>query len=86
MHLLSRQSVYSRQKYKVIDNIKHVVVTGNVTFISLRDLLNEMFHDDHGQNEKHTVLLLPSKPDSRILSLISLPRFASVVYYIQGSP
>ncbi len=71
MHLLSRQSVYSRQKYKIIDNIKHLVITGNVTFISLLDLLNEMFHDDHGLNEKHAVLLLPTRPDSRILALIS---------------
>ena len=39
MHLLSRQSVYSRQRYKIMDNIKHIVITGNVTFISLMDFL-----------------------------------------------
>ena len=39
MNLLSRQSIYSRQRYKVIPSIDHIVVTGKITLISLSDFL-----------------------------------------------
>ena len=53
-----------------MDKVKYILITGNVSYYSVYDLLKEYFHPDHGENEKHALILLPQRPDSNIKSLL----------------
>ena len=84
MNLLSSKSVYSRIGYKKLDKVNYILITGNVSYYSVFDLLREYFHPDHGENEKHALILMPQRPDSNMKSL--LQEYQNKLYYFEGDP
>ncbi len=86
MALLSSKLVYTRRRYSKIKNVSHIIITGSVSTTSTKDVLTELFHEDHGIGEKHAVILSPEMPDMLMENLLNSPEHRSTVYYIQGNP
>jgi len=84
MNLLSSKSVYSRISYKKLDKVNYILITGNISYYSVYDLLREYFHPDHGENEKHALILMPQRPDANMKSLLS--EYQNKLYYFEGDP
>ena len=57
MELLSAKSMYSRIRYKIIEDTPHIIITGTVSFVAASDFLTEFFHEDHGSQPRHTIIL-----------------------------
>ena len=84
MNLLSSKSVYSRISYKKLDKVNYILITGNISYYSVYDLLREYFHPDHGENEKHALILMPQRPDSNMKSLLA--EYQNKLYHFEGDP
>jgi hypothetical protein len=84
MNLLSSKSVYSRISYKKLDKVNYILITGNISYYSVYDLLREYFHPDHGENEKHALILMPQRPDPNMKSLLA--EYQNKLYYFEGDP
>ena len=67
LRLLSLQSKYRRNAY-VHSDLRHVVVTGNISIQSIRDFTTELFHEDHGcgSNSTNAVVIQNKDPDKEI--------------------
>ena len=76
------KSPYSRMSYKLIDNVEFILVTGNISIGSITILLQEYFHPDHGENEKHLLILLPHPPDADMKQLLKL--YKNKLFYFEG--
>jgi len=86
MALLSSKLVYTRRIYNKIKNVSHIIITGSVSTTSAKDVLTELFHEDHGIGEKHAVVLSPEMPDLLMENLLNSAEHRSTVFYIQGNP
>ena len=76
------KSPYSRMSYKLLDNVEFIIVTGNISIGSITILAQEYFHPDHGENEKHLLILLPRPPDSDMKQLMKL--YKNKLFYFEG--
>lgn len=64
--LISSKSIYARRKYKSIEKVPHIVILGSVTSISLFNFLKEYLHEDHGDFNRHCVIMQPKRPEASI--------------------
>lgn len=71
-------------RYKTTEQVQHIIVTGAVSNASAYDFFSEFFHEDHGIQGRHGVLLLPNPPDSSMESMIRNQEFGKNIFYIQG--
>ena len=55
--LFSLKSPHARKAYQPNNEVPHVVVTGQVVLSALKNFCEELFHPDHGIQEKHAVIL-----------------------------
>jgi hypothetical protein len=58
--------MYARRRYKSIDKVPHIVILGSVSSIALFNFLEEYLHEDHGDFNRHCVLMQPCRPDPTI--------------------
>jgi hypothetical protein len=84
MTLLASKSIYSRTTYRKLDKVNFILITGSISYFSLLDLLQEYFHVDHGENEKHALILMPQRPDPNMKSL--LQEYQNKLFYFEGDP
>lgn len=56
-HLMSLKSPYERATYKRNPEIPHIVISGEVQVHALRTFIEELFHEDHGSQETHAIIL-----------------------------
>jgi hypothetical protein len=83
---MSLQSVYMRAVYHPKSrNSKHIVICGDLTSTSLKDFSNELFHEDHENDDLCAAMLIPSAPTVEIIFLMRDPRFFLSLTYLQGS-
>lgn len=68
--------------------IRHVVITGSLTARNLRNLLQELYHKDHGEETKtlKAVILSPHEPSDAILALLVNRVYRKRVIYLRGTP
>lgn len=86
--LLSKQSVYVRQKYVQSAAVPHVIVCGAISGLGstgLRAFLEELFADDHGDDERHAVVLARGSPSPELQVLLHSPKFRNGVTYLDGN-
>ena len=56
--IMSRQSVYVRAHYRPKnDNSTHVLICGDLKSTSLMEFFEELFHEDHSNEDIHAVIL-----------------------------
>lgn len=84
--ILSSGSTYARAKYKQVESIPHILITGRISTVSLEDFLHEFFMDDYGKTARHAVILLPHRPTSAMESIINQSNYIGKVFFIQGDP
>ena len=77
---MSSKSFYARRNYKGVKSIPHIIVTGLVSATAAEDFFNELFHEDHGQQAKHAILLISHPPDPQLETLLKNPN----LIYIEG--
>lgn len=81
---LSSKSVYARTAYKRLENVEFILISGNISYGSIAVLLHEYFHPDHGEDERHALILMPHRPDNNIKSL--LQEYQNKLFYFEGDP
>ena len=62
----------------------HVIVTGSINASSVDNLLQELFHDDHGFQGHKVIILGHHKPDAAMNKLIRQHWYSQWVIYVQG--
>ena len=82
--LLSSKRIYQRATYKILKDVEFILISGNVSYGTISALLKEYFHPDHGENEKHCLLLIPKSPDNDMEELLQL--YKNKLFYIEGDP
>ena len=81
---LSSKSIYARTTYKKLNGVEFILISGNVSVGSLIVLLKEYFHPDHGENERHALILMPQSPDNNMKSV--LQDYPNKLFYLEGDP
>lgn len=82
----SSKSIYARRVYKSIDKVPHVVILGSISQLALFNFLEEYLHEDHGEFQRHCVLIQPRRPDPSIELALMQPQYSSRVFYLEGNP
>jgi len=83
--LMGMTSVYARQSFKHTAQSSHIVVAGEVEGRSILDFFKEFFHPDHGNRSQHAVIIGEGLPSAEVRSLLTDPRFAYVITYLDGN-
>lgn len=83
--LLGMTSVYARQSYNRKSQSSHIVVSGDVHGRAILDFFKEFFHPDHGNTSQGAVILGEGLPSLEVRSLLSDPRFAYMITYLDGN-
>ena len=86
MLILKNTSVYSRDEYKSNPNISHLIISGQIITESINNFCNELFHEDHGLDNKNLVILSPNPPSSEMLYLLHTGDNETNLRYLQGNP
>ena len=82
--ILSSKSHYTSKRYKSSPETPHIILTGCINDIVATNLLNELFHHDHGSILSHAIILSPNQPDSQMEVVFRNPEYQSNLIYIQG--
>ncbi|GBG31892.1 Calcium-activated potassium channel subunit alpha-1 [Hondaea fermentalgiana] len=83
--LMAMTSVYARQSYNRKGQTSHIVVSGDVHGRAILDFFREFFHPDHGNTNQGAVIIGEGLPSPEIRSLLSDPRFAYMITYLDGT-
>lgn len=96
--LLATQSVYVRQSFHPSSAGSHIIICGSVGSVrpgaigfgsrtggSLLPFFREFFNDDHGSVERSAVVLARGQPSSQLQSLLSHPKYALGITYLDGN-
>jgi hypothetical protein len=76
LEVMQMESKYARMTFVAGSNSKHIIICGDLESISLRDFLDELFHEDHNNSEDmanilQIVILQPSKSSGYDVPMIS---------------
>jgi hypothetical protein len=83
---MSLQSVYMRAEYSPkTRSSRHIVICGDLSSTSLKDLFGELFHEDHENVGLHAVILLPQAPTVELILLMRDPEYFMSITYLEGS-
>ena len=82
MTQLTSKSVYARVSYNQIDKVDFILISGNISMGSIDILLQEYFHPDHGENEKHALVLMPNQPEPFMKKLMQ--KYQNKLFYFEG--
>ena len=85
-NLMSLESSYARTRYKKIREIPHVIVCGKFDVDTLYSFSKEIFHDDHGNSDKHAVIIDRRTPDLKMDKFLNDQRFEIFLTYLKGNP
>lgn len=81
--LMNSKSKYARDSYVLMDNVPHIVLVGTISLNSLFNFLSEYFHSDHGDETRHCVLLLPTRPDPQLEILLAKEHYKNDVTILE---
>ncbi|KAL4473536.1 hypothetical protein ABPG74_022400 [Tetrahymena malaccensis] len=84
--LMQMQSKYARNKYRSNPEIPHILVCGHVELSALKFFCKELFHPDHGGQDKHAIILQHNPPSQEIEQFLHNPQFELFLHYLQGNP
>lgn len=83
---MSMSSVYSREVYKSNIEIPHLVICGNVSVDSLTNFCQELFHVDHGLQDRNAVIIQQSLPSQEMKIFLHSGVYEVSLKYLQGNP
>lgn len=86
IRLMGMQSRYARAIYKANSEVPHLVITGNVVVPALRNFCLELFHPDHGSQDKNAIILQQNNPSVEMETFLHNQQFELYLTYLQGNP
>lgn len=86
LRLMGLKSFYAREIYKSNNEIPHVVITGQVVIQALQNFSEELFHIDHGTQDRHAIILQPNDPSNEMEMFLHDPTYETCIRYINGNP
>lgn len=57
IRLMGMQSFYARDIYQANSEVPHIIISGHVGVAALKNFCNELFHPDHGNQDKNAIIL-----------------------------
>lgn len=85
LRLLAMQSVYLRAVYKKDPEIPHIVLTGEIKLPALKNFCEELFHEDHGSQDKHAIILQPTDPSPDIEIFLNDQKYEGLLCFLAGN-
>ena len=86
LSILDDTSVYSRENYKSHSEIPHLIVCGSISVEALVSFCEELFHVDHGSNEKNVIILDKNKPSPDMRLFLHAGKYEMNLKYLEGNP
>ncbi|CAD8072511.1 unnamed protein product [Paramecium primaurelia] len=86
IRLMGLQSVYARAFYKWNPEVPHIIICGHVSVAALRNFCSELFHQDHGSQDKNAIIMRLTKPNTEMEIFLHNPKYELFLTYLQGSP
>lgn len=86
IRLMGMQSEYARNDYKHSSEVPHLIVCGDIEIVSFKNFCKELFHPDHGNNDKNAVILQYSLPTIEMEIFLRNPKYEMYMFYLQGNP
>ena len=86
LSILKGTSMYSREIYKSNPNISHIIICGFISVEALISFCEELFHEDHGSNEKNVIILNKEMPSQEMKLFIHAGKYEMNLKYLQGDP
>ena len=66
-----------------MEQTHHIILTGTVSENAAKNFFHEFFHEDHGDQPRHGLILSPYAPDNSFeTNVLKHHDFASKVFYI----
>jgi voltage-gated potassium channel Kch len=84
--LMSISSVYARAVYKSNPEVPHIVICGHVGVETLKNFCSELFHPDHGTQDKNAVIIQNSLPNQDMKVFLHAGTYEVSLKYLQGDP
>ncbi len=85
IRLMGLQSYYARVIYKYNSEVPHLLVTGYVSVLALKDFSVELFHPDHGSQDKYAVILQQKDPSVEMQAFLHHPQYELFLTYLRGN-
>ena len=86
VRLLGLKSSYQREKYTPNTEIPFIVITGQVMIQALVNFCEELFHEDHGLQDRHAVILQSNDPSHEMESFLNDPHREGRIKFLNGNP
>lgn len=86
IRLMGLQSVYARSFYKANPEVPHIIICGYVSVAALKNFCNELYHPDHGSQDKNAIIIKPSIPNTEMEIFLHNPSYEMFLQYLQGNP
>ena len=80
------QSEYERNYFVKKNRIPFLILCGDISVDSLKNFCKELFHQDHGNNDKNAVILQQTQPSVETEIFLNTPQYELFLNFIQGSP
>lgn len=84
--LMSVSSVYSRATYKSNPEVPHIVICGHVSVEALKYFCYELFHPDHGTQDKNAVIIQNNLPNQEMRVFLHAGIYEVSLKFLQGNP
>lgn len=86
IQLMSTSSIYARAAYKSNPETPHIVICGQVGVDSLKNFCDELFHPDHGTQDKNAIIIQNCLPNQEMKVFLHAGTFEVSLKYLQGNP
>jgi hypothetical protein len=86
LKLMSISSVYSRADYKSNPEVPHLIICGHVVVDSMKNFCSELFHPDHGTQDKNAVIIQNCLPNQEMKMFLHAGTYEVSIKYLQGNP
>jgi hypothetical protein len=84
IHLMGLQSKYARAIYKANAEVPFIIICGHVGVAALKNFCAELFHQDHGNQDKNAVILQQNTPSAEMEMFLHTPQYELFLTYLQG--
>jgi len=86
IRLMGMQSYYARAIYKPNAEMPHILISGYVGVSALKNFCVELFHPDHGSQDKNAIILQQNNPSVEMINFMHQPQYELHLTYLQGNP
>jgi hypothetical protein len=86
VQLMGAQTEYARKTYKASKDVFHIILTGDITLDSLKSFCEELFHQDHGSQYRHAVIINTNSPSRDMEKFLNDKWIENKICYLEGDP